>query len=658
MARLGYHRVRQRTCLARRLAHPIEDDFVGSATFLLEIATADLEGTERRHGQESMAESVASAIDSGRHLVIQAGTGTGKTLAYLVPVLASGKTTVIATVTKALQDQLATKDLPHACAALKDELGREPSWAVLKGRSNYLCLQRLDEERDGPELPLAEQRGNGREARILDELLQWSTFGVDGDLDRYPRSLGADMRRRVTVTPDECPGASKCPRGQECFAERARRRAAESAIIVVNTHLYGLHLMSDGQLLPEHDVVVIDEAHQLEDVISDVASASLSPRRLLNLAGTVAAVVSDERLRSEFLRAADRLLIDLVPRLDKRISIDNEPALVEVLGFARAAADSALAALGRVEQGRSIADEATRQKLLRATLETTRFVDTVDRFLAGGPQVVLFAQGPADRPSLMLAPLQVDRLLRATLWSQHTAILTSATIPRNLTKRIGLEDSEVTMLDVGSPFSYDEQGLLYCPVTIADPRSDRRSTAVDDELSRLISAAGGRTLALFTTIRAMRQHAESMAKKLEYRIYVQDDMPRSALIEAFENDETSCLFATSSFFQGIDIPGRTLSLVVIDKIPFPRPDDPLLEARRDVIGKGAFGEIDLPHAATMLAQAAGRLIRTTTDRGVVAVLDPRLATKPYGSELVATLPPFKRTKQFDEVADFLAQVLR
>jgi ATP-dependent DNA helicase DinG len=211
---------------------------------------------------------------------------------------------------------------------------------------------------------------------------------------------------------------------------------------------------------------------------------------------------------------------------------------------------------------------------------------------------------------------------------------------------------------VGSPFAYEEQGLLYCPVTIADPRSERRDGAVADELERLIAASGGRTLALFTTVRLMRHHATVIAKRLPFRVLVQDDMPRAALIEAFESDETSCLFATSGFFQGIDIPGRTLSLVVIDKIPFPRPDDPLLEARRETLGKGAFGEIDLPRAATMLAQAAGRLIRSNQDRGVVAILDPRLANKPYGSELVATLPPFRRTKRFEEVSDFLTQSLK
>ena len=599
-----------------------------------------------------MAESVASALESRRHLVVQAGTGTGKTLAYLVPLLASKKRAVIATVTKALQDQLATKDLPHACIALAAHLKRKPTWAVLKGRSNYLCLQRLDEQRDQPSLDFST-----RDSRTIDELHHWSIETDDGDLDRYPLVLPANVRRSITVTTDECPGATRCPRGTECFAEKARKRAADAEIVVVNTHLYGLHLMSDGQILPEHDVVVIDEAHQLEDVISDVASASLSPRRIQNLSATVGAVIADEGLRKQFMRSADELAAELISFLDQRIAIESEQGLSAVLGSTRSAAADALAALGAIERGKTIADEPTRQRLLRATVETTRFIDTIDRFLMGGQGVVLFAEGTPERPTLTLSPLQIDHLLRVTLWSQHTAILTSATIPRNLTNRIGLSDSETTMLDVGSPFNYEEQGMLYCPVGIADPRNDRRDAAVADELERLIEAAGGRTLALFTTVRAMRLHANTIATRLPFRVLVQDDMPRAALIDSFEREESSCLFATSSFFQGIDIPGRTLSLVVVDKIPFPRPDDPLLEARRETLGKSAFGEIDLPRAATMLAQAAGRLIRNSHDRGVVAVLDPRLANKPYGRELLATMPPFRRSKHFTEVADFLSQAL-
>ena len=624
---------------------------MNNVSFLLEIATADLEDTERRLGQQSMAESVATAIETGRHLVVQAGTGTGKTLGYLVPLLASGKRAVIATVTKALQDQLASKDLPHACASLSAHLDREPTWAVLKGRSNYLCLQAFDELAADERLDLVDS-----ETESLDKIRSWIDETTTGDLDTYRHHLSPGLRSKITVTADQCPGANRCSRGDDCFTERARRRAEEADIVVVNTHLYGLHLMSDGQLLPPHDVVVLDEAHQLEDVISDVASISLSPRRLQLLAGTVGAVVADERLKTEFQRSADDLAAGLAAAPDRRIDLDTHPELRAALISARDTSSQALSALGKVEEGRRLDDDTVRQKLIRASVETTRAIDNIDRFLGVGRSDVMFTEGSHDRPTLTLAPLAVGSLLHESLWSRCTSILTSATIPKNLTERIGLDRERAEMIDVGSPFNYEEQALLYCPSTIADPRSSTRDEEVTREIARLIRLSGGRTMALFTTVRAMRHHAAAIAAMTRFPVLVQDEMPRAALIEQFTAQEETCLFATAGFFQGVDVPGPTLSLVIIDKIPFPRPDDPLLEARRLAIGNRAFSEIDLPRAATMLAQAAGRLIRTTNDRGVVAVLDPRLATKPYGRELVAALPGFRRTKNFEDVKDFFGQL--
>lgn len=622
-------------------------------SFLLEIATADLEHTERRLGQQSMAESVAAAIDDPHHLVVQAGTGTGKTLGYLVPLLASGKRAVIATVTKALQDQLASKDLPHACSSLSEHLPSEPTWAVLKGRSNYLCLQRLDEIDAEDRLDL----GDG-ESSQLSAIRAWSEATPSGDLDTYQGQLSAAVRSKITLSADQCPGASRCPRGADCFTERARQRAEDAEIIVVNTHLLGIHLMSDGQLLPPHDVVVLDEAHQLEDVISDVASVSLSPRRLQLLSTTVGSVIVDERLKADFQRAADELSASLGPILDKRVDLGSQPMLGDALAAARETSSRALDALGKAEEGRPQGDDTIRQKIIRATVETTRVIDNIDRFLAAGREDVLFTEGTKDRPSLTLAPLDVGSLLEETLWRRNTTILTSATVPKNLTQRIGLEPERTEMIDVGSPFDYAEQALLYCPSTIPDPRAPRRDEAVTEEINRLLHLAGGRTMALFTTVRAMRHHASVIAASSPFPILVQDDMPRAALIERFAREEETCLFATAGFFQGVDVPGPTLSQVIVDKIPFPRPDDPLLEARRLAVGNRAFSEIDLPRAATMLAQAAGRLIRTSTDRGVVAVLDPRLATKPYGREFVAALPGFRRTTKIDDVKEFFDQIFR
>lgn len=624
-----------------------------SVSLLLEIATADLDGTERRLGQQSMAESVALAIKTERHLVVQAGTGTGKTLAYLVPLLASGKRAVIATVTKALQDQLASKDLPHACASLSIHLGRNPSWAVLKGRNNYLCLQRLDELATDPQLELSDS-----ESSHVEQIRHWSNGTTNGDLDTYRGQLSLGLRSKISVTADQCPGAQRCSRGDECFTERARRRADDADIVVVNTHLYGLHLMSDGQLLPPHDVVVLDEAHQLEDVISDVASISLSPRRLHLLAATVGAVVVDERLKADFQSSAEDLAAGLAPIIDQRIELQSQQTLLDALIGARAATSRALDALGAVQGARQLDDDNAHQKLLRATIESTRTIDNIDRFMASGRSEVLYAEGTKDRPSLTLAPLNVDSLLHETLWSRHVSVLTSATVPRNLTQRIGLGPERAESIDVGSPFNYEEQALLYCAAKLADPRASTRDHEVTEEILRLITLSGGRTMALFTTIRAMRHHATAIADRSTFRILVQDDMPRAALVERFATEEETCLFATAGFFQGVDVPGPTLSQVIIDKIPFPRPDDPLLEARRLAVGSRAFSEIDLPRAATMLAQAAGRLVRSASDRGVVAVLDPRLATKPYGRELVAALPDFRRTTKIEDVEDFFDQMFR
>jgi ATP-dependent DNA helicase DinG len=396
----------------------------------------------------------------------------------------------------------------------------------------------------------------------------------------------------------------------------------------------------------------------LEDVISDVASVSLSPRRLQSLASTVGAVIVDERLKTDFQRAADELASSLSPVLDQRIDIESQPTLLNALTSARDTVTRGLDALGKAEESRRQDDDATRQKVIRATIEATRAIVNIDRLLTAGSDEVVFTEGSKERPVLTLAPLEVGSLLKEKLWTRSVSILTSATVPRNLTHRIGLDAERTESIDVGSPFNYEEQALLYCPSTIADPRAPHRDTEVAREIHRLIELAGGRTMALFTTVRAMRHHAAAFASGSHYPVLVQDDMPRAALLERFASEHEACLFATAGFFQGVDVPGETLSQVIIDKIPFPRPDDPLLEARRKAVGNRAFSEIDLPRAATMLAQAAGRLIRTASDRGVVAVLDPRLANKPYGRELVAALPGFRRTTKFEEVSEFFGQIFR
>lgn len=595
-----------------------------------------------------MAEAVFDAISRGRHAIVQAGTGTGKSLAYLVPVMLSGKKTVIATVTKALQDQLAHKDLPLVADGVADFTSKRPTWAVLKGRSNYLCLQRLDELREAPTLALGTE--DRLDSAVLDRLERWAATTESGDLAAIDWSFPEQAARLVSVGSDECPGASRCPKGDVCFAETARRKAAEADVIVVNTHLYGLDVASQGAILPEHDVVVFDEAHQLEDVISDSTARSMSGGRIAHLTGSIRSVIRDDALTGALTVMGAELNAVLGPRAGSRLTVPLDDTVTEPLVALRLKVADALNALGAL--GTDHAD--TKQRILRATIGCQRVVEEIDSLLVASAGSVAFVSGSTERPVLELAPLNVGPTLKSGVWDTKVAILTSATMPNTLPDRVGLGDVEVT--DVGSPFDYESNGLLYCAKHLPAPNHPSRDTAVHDELVRLITAAGGRTLALFTTYRAMHAAADALADRIPHPILRQGELPKTLLLERFAEDHETCLFATAGYFQGVDVPGASLSLVTIDKIPFPRPDDPLLSARRDQVGADAFNVYDVPIAATQLAQAAGRLIRTASDTGVVAILDPRLATKGYGKRLVAALPPMPRTVEFDRVADFLERI--
>lgn len=595
-----------------------------------------------------MAEAVFDAITRRRHTIVQAGTGTGKSLAYLVPVMLSGKKTVIATVTKALQDQLAEKDLSLVADGIAEATSLRPTWAVLKGRSNYLCLQRLDELREPSTLRFSDD--DRLDDKTLDRLERWAATTESGDLAAIDWSFPEQSARLVSVGSDECPGASRCPRGDACFAEAARRRAAEADVIVVNTHLYGLDVAAQGAILPDHDVVVFDEAHQLEDVISDSTARSMSAGRIATLSGAIRSVIRDDALTGALGGIAADLNAALGPRAGSRLAVPLDESISEPLVALRLKVADALNALGAL--GTEHAE--TKQRILRATIGCQRVIDEVDSLLIASAGSVAFVSGSAERPMLELAPLNVGPTLKSGVWDTKVAILTSATMPNTLPDRVGLGDVEV--IDVGSPFDYENNGLLYCAKHLPLPNHPARDAAVHDELVRLITAAGGRTLALFTTYRAMHAAADALAERIPHPILRQGELPKSLLLERFAGDHETCLFATAGYFQGVDVPGASLSLVTIDKIPFPRPDDPLLSARRDQVGADAFNVYDVPIAATQLAQAAGRLIRMATDTGVVAILDPRLATKGYGKRLVAALPPMPRTIEFDRVADFLERI--
>ncbi|MFP5320211.1 MAG: ATP-dependent DNA helicase [Acidimicrobiia bacterium] len=598
-------------------------------------------GGEVRDGQRQMAEAVADAIESGRHLVVQAGTGTGKTLAYLVPAVVTGARVVVATATKALQDQLAGKDLPF----LERHVGGF-TWAVLKGRSNYVCRQRVAEllaDREGRLDVATDDPG-------LVAVLRWAETTDVGDraeLDVEPRPAVWDA---VSVGTDECPGAAKCPKGETCFAEGARRRAAEADVIVVNTHLYGTHIAAGGVVLPPHDLVVLDEAHRVEEVVSATSGSELTSGRISAAAYAVGRVIADDALVTDLLADATRVGDVLDDLVGKRL--DPPPArLVDLLTGLRGKLDKASAALKQVPEAN--VDVVARRN--RAVQQLTGLAEAILKASVVPTGSVAFVEGRPGSARLRIAPIDVAALLEELLWHETTAVLCSATIPPRLPERLGLPARNVTELDVGSPFSYEDHALLYCATHLPDPRQDRAG-AVHDEIASLVEAAGGRTMALFTSWRAMQAAVEALRPRLATPVLAQGEQPKPALLTAFTEDPETSLFATMSFWEGVDVPGSSLSCVIIDKLPFARPDDPLLEARREQVGQRAFELIDLPRASTLLAQGAGRLIRTAEDRGVVAVLDPRLATARYRWDLIRSLPPMRRTKDPEEVRAFLAEL--
>jgi ATP-dependent DNA helicase DinG len=405
-------------------------------------------------------------------------------------------------------------------------------------------------------------------------------------------------------------------------------------------------------ILPPHDVVVFDEAHVLEDVMSDTVGGQLAPGRFINLAGTVRRILDDAELIAGIIALADTVRAALAPHAGQRLPLPYPDDVHEALAEARRLLDRVVAALTRIDTP----VEDAKQRKLRAQLVVGRTIGLLDLALGAHDGTVDFVSGPAEQPRLEIAPLDVGPILAAGVWNEQTAVLTSATVPISLAARVGLPAGRFDAVDVGSPFDYQHHGLLYCAMHLPDPRHPGYREAVHAELEALIDAAGGRTLALFTSWKAMDLAAAAVRDRVAVPILTQRDLPKPALLRRFAADEATCIFATAGFFQGVDVPGRTLSQVVIDRLPFPRPDDPLLSARREVLGPAAFSQIDLPRAAMMLAQAAGRLIRSTSDRGVVAVLDRRMGTARYRWDIVSALPPMRRTRDRAEVEAFLREL--
>jgi ATP-dependent DNA helicase DinG len=709
------------------------------ATTLQRVAAGLPGGGESRPGQVEMAAAVAASLSGGRNLVVQAGTGTGKSLAYLVPAALAGERVVVATATKALQDQLADKDLPMVAAATDNDL----TFAVLKGRSNYVCRQRVSEiggtgaqltltagSADPPDaddtLTPGADTGTADPATVADQvrsLVRWAGDTTSGDRAELPFEPHFRAWAMVSTTARECPGAFRCPSGRDCFAEHARARAADADVIVVNTHLYGAHLASGGAVLPEHRVVVFDEAHAVEDVMTDSLGLEVGPGRFRALAtaarsvldsgddGSGRAVEAVADLADVFHRvlrpwsgrrvpqrdladgsgigagsddpAVDRaeapapvvepvgLDLGLAPLAtrpaksprtsaagtSKATAVGSDPDLGTLLALASGRVGRLVDHLRRAEREAGDAEAPTdRSRRDRVLLAAGHLAADLARVALLTSEEVAWVEDSSRAPALRVSPIDVGPILAEQLWRSVTGVLTSATVPVGLAERLGMPAGDTETLDVGSPFDYRANSLLYVAASLPDRRSPEAEPALHRELETLIVAAGGRTLALFTSWRAMRAAVEALSDRLPFPILSQSDLPKPALVEAFRGDESTCLFATLGFWQGVDVPGPTLSLVTIDRIPFPRPDDPVLEARRELAGPGAFGSVDLPRAGTLLAQGAGRLIRSSTDRGVVAVLDSRLATARYRAALLERVPPMKRTLDRDEVVAFLEAI--
>ena len=689
---------------------------------LLATAVESLGGSERR-GQVTMAEAVGNALSTGEHLAVQAGTGTGKSLAYLVPSLrhavATGGTVVVSTATIALQNQLVDRDLPRLAAALKPQLGVSPSHAILKGRGNYLCLHRVGsgpvDEVDPEEvvteelfdLPLGGEstaarppresspRDTGPDSRLgqeISRLHDWAQETDTGDRDDLPRGVSDAAWRQVSVTSRECLG-QLCPVFSECFAELAKQEAGRADVVVTNHALLAIDAMTDVSVLPEHDAVVIDEAHELSDRVTGVTTAELTGAAVIQAARRAAKLV-DQQTADRMVAAGEGLagLVELCP--EGRWDLLPEGADL-ALAAVRQTAENCRSAVPGPKPGEASGDPqgaSDRQKTLAALDEVAeaadRMLSSYERPVTERLEIVWMSEEDRRGRILRVAPLSVAGLLRARLFAESTVILTSATLtiggkfdglaatwglPPASSARpdpataVALEppsDDDAsslrwTGLDAGSPFDYRRNGILYVASHLPAPGREGTSPAAGDELVDLVTAAGGRTLGLFSSMRGARAAAELLRERLDTPVLCQGEDSTANLVRKFAADEETTLVGTLSLWQGVDVPGRSLSLVVIDRIPFPRPDDPLLSARQRAVGaRGGNGFLAVAgnHAALLLAQGVGRLLRRTDDKGVVAVLDSRLVTARYGGYLRASLPPFWQTTDRDVVIGALERL--
>ena len=657
------------------------DPASGASSAPSEVATAlaaavEALGGEDRAGQLAMAEAVAATLGGAGHLLVQAGTGTGKSLAYLVPSILHAtnpdRRVIVATATLALQHQLVSRDLPRLVEALAPVLKRTPTYAVLKGRHNYVCLDRLHrgaddrEDSDADALFAAPTTALGKQAK---DLREWVDETETGDRDDLPFAVDGRVWRGVSVSGRECVGAQKCAYGDDCFAEAARAKATASQVVITNHAMLAIHTMDNVPVLPEHDAVVIDEGHELVDRATAAVTNEIN-EAMVDRAAQRARRLVDPDLSERLESAAEALGIELAVRAEGLFGpVRVEKVEGSLLLALAAVRDTTHAAVTKLASDVSKDDPEALAARTRAKGLLQECHDVAGELLAlDETDVAWLDPGERRSPTLRIAPLEVAGLLRTSLFDTSRVVVTSATMQLGgsfepVARSFGLPldgtsspEGAWTGLDVGSPFDHARQGILYVASKVPPPGRDGTDTAAMDELADLIAAAGGRTLALFSSWRGVEKAAEHLAESLPDKLLDRKIVPLDVpvlvqkrgdsvadLVSRFAAEPRSVLLGTLSLWQGVDVPGEACHLVVIDRIPFPRPDDPLVAARSKYAedhGGNGFTSVSVPRAALLLAQGVGRLIRSSTDRGVVAVLDPRLATARYGDYLRRSLPPF------------------
>jgi len=648
----------------------------------LDVAVEAIGGSPRE-GQIEMAEAVANALTDRHHLMVQAGTGTGKSLAYLIPGIVHGRKVLVATATLALQRQLVDRDLPAVVPALEKLLGREVTYAIYKGVGNYVCLQKMNSEDVDPDGELVmEVSSLEKDAK---RLIAWAkTPGVSGDRDDAP-----DVDRRVwaanSVSGRECVGADVCAFGSQCFAAKAKGKAQTADVVVTNHTLLAIEIMDLHPILPERDCIILDEAHEFMDRATQAVTDELTSGRVLR-AAAMARKFMPGKLADAFHKAANDFHESMVDygesvrgELGSQGRLEEIPQSLE--SPIRKVRESAQAITQYLSADDEIIDTDVMAERARVKGAVNEVSTTAATLLKLGDGLVLWYEPTFS--TLHLAPLSVSDVLRENMLKQTPVIATSATLTvgnsfNSLAKSIGfivgedlnaevsegeLDPGNLQMLDVGSPFDFANQGVLYMPKHLPEPGRDGPSIEVLTELGELIDAAGGRTLALFSSWRGVEAadlHLRKVLAELPIKIITQKRGDAvGPLVARFAKDETSVLLGTMSLWQGVDVPGNSCILVAIDRIPFPRPDEPVMSARAsqaDAAGGSGFMQVSLPRAALLLAQGTGRLIRSVDDRGVVAILDSRIVTKRYGSVLLNSMPPLWRTSDKAVVQDSLKRL--